>query len=426
MLCGFMSRWITPLAWAWASPAETSAPSLASSSLGRGPFSSIKSFKSPPETYSMTMYETSRPSNSSSPASKTCTTFGWERRAAVRPSRLKRVPMSVPPCPGLRTLTATGRSSTSSRPRKTRAMPPAPIWRSRTNLPPKRFKNGPYGSCWVLEDLPAHGAREGLQRLAQTEQRLHGQRLLGVAQGLLGLVVRLHDQPVRLRRHARLAKGYDQVAPPGGVARVYDHRQVRQPLGYDHRREVQREARRRLEGAYPPLAEDHVLPSGARYVLRRQEPLLDRRRETSFKDRAVIGASDSGADALQEGEVRHVAGADLDDLGMLHDELYVACIHDLCHALEAELPINLGHYLQALLAEALERVRRGARLESAAADVLVASLFHGLGRGHELLVALDGAGAGDHPERAGPYHAVLGRNVRLDAYGALLRNTHNK
>src|SRR5918998_2022033 len=60
--------------------------------------------------------------------------FGWESLAAVRPSRLKRAPISVPPCWWLRILTATGRSKTSSLPRKTRAMPPTPISRSSTNL----------------------------------------------------------------------------------------------------------------------------------------------------------------------------------------------------------------------------------------------------------------------------------------------------
>src|SRR3954447_13398688 len=184
--------------------------------------------------------------------------FGWESRAAVRPSRLKRAPISVPPYPGLRILMATGRSRTLSRPRKTRAMPPAPIRRSRTNLPPRRFKIRPADLSLGLEDLPAHGACEGLQSLTQAEERLHGERLLGVAQSLLWLVVRLDDQTIRLRRHARLAERNDQVAPARRMAGVDDHRQVSQPLGHYHRREIQREACAGLEGAYSALAEDHV------------------------------------------------------------------------------------------------------------------------------------------------------------------------
>src|SRR5215208_3871998 len=60
--------------------------------------------------------------------------LGWERRAAVRPSRLKRAPTSVSAYPGLSSLTAMGRSSTSSRPKNTVDIPPEPISRSRTNL----------------------------------------------------------------------------------------------------------------------------------------------------------------------------------------------------------------------------------------------------------------------------------------------------
>ncbi len=237
-------------------------------------------------------------------------------------------------------------------------------------------------------------------------------------------MVRLDDQTISLRRHARLAERNDQVAPAGGVRRVDDHRKVREPLRHDYRREVQREARRRLERPYPPLAQDHVLPALFGYVLRRQQPLFDRRREAPLEDDAVVGPGDRRADALQEREVRHVARAYLDDLRVLHDELYILGVHDLGDGLEAELARDLGEYLQALLAQALEGVRGGAGLEGAAADILVSGLFDGLGRGDELVVALDGAGAGDNPERAGLYHTVLGRNVRLYARGALLRNTH--
>src|ERR671928_241507 len=88
------------------------------------------------------------------------------------------------------------------------------------------------------------------------------------------------------------------------------------------RREVQGEARARLERADPAFAKNHVVPAGARYVLRGQEPLLDRRRETPFEDHAVVRPRDRGANVFQKGEVRHVAGPDLEYLGVLHDELY--------------------------------------------------------------------------------------------------------
>src|SRR5439155_3012332 len=51
-------------------------------------------------------------------------------------------------------------------------------------------------------------------------------------------------------------------------------------------------------------------------------------------------------------------------------------------------------------AEALEAVRRGAGLESAAAEEARAGLAHALGRGKGLLAALYGAGPGDDRELA--------------------------
>src|SRR5215203_6775153 len=117
--------------------------------------------------------------------------LGWERLAAVRPSRRKRAPISVSAYPGLSSLTATGRPRTSSRPKKTVDMPPEPISRTSTNLPPRRLTCALRRTSPRLDDLPAHGAREGLQGPLEAEQGLHRQRLLAVAQRLPGVVVAL-------------------------------------------------------------------------------------------------------------------------------------------------------------------------------------------------------------------------------------------
>src|SRR3712207_254841 len=257
--------------------------------------------------------------------------LGWDSLAAVRPSRRKRELTSVPSRSGSRILTATGRSRTSSRPRNTLDMPPEPISRTSTNLPPRRLTADLGSSSARLDDLPADGAREGLEGLPEPEQGPHRQRLLPVAQRLLGIVVRLDHQAVRLGGHGGLGEGYYQVAAPRSVRRVHDHGQVRQPLGYDDRREVEREARAGFEGADAPLTQHHVVSPGGDNVLSRQEPLLDRRREPPLEDDAVVCAGYRGPHALQQREVRHVASAYLQNLRVLHDELYVVGVHDLRH-----------------------------------------------------------------------------------------------
>src|SRR5919107_2008716 len=298
--------------------------------------------------------------------------LGWERRAAVRPSRRKRELTSEPSSSGLRILMATGRSRTSSLPRNTVDMPPEPISRTSANLPPRRLTTVLPGPSARLDDLPAHGAREGLEGLLEPEQSLYRQRLLPVAQRLPGIVVRLDHQAVRLRCHGGLGEGHDQVAPPGRVRGVHDYGQIREPLGDDDRREIEREARGGLEGADAPLAQHDVVPAGGGHVLRRKEPLLDRSREPALQHDAVVRAGYRRADVLEEGEVLHVARPDLENRGVLHDELYVVGVHDLRYDLEPERASDLGHDPEPLLTEALERVRGGARLKGAAAHVLEA------------------------------------------------------
>src|SRR5215213_7040299 len=124
--------------------------------------------------------------------------LGWERRAAVRPSRRKRELTSEPSSSGLRIFTATGRSRTSSRPRYTVDMPPEPISRTSANLPPRRLKTVLRSSSSRLDDLPPHGAREGPEGVLEAEQGPHGQRLLPVAQRLAGVVVRFDHKAIRL------------------------------------------------------------------------------------------------------------------------------------------------------------------------------------------------------------------------------------
>ena len=79
--------------------------------------------------------------------------------------------------------------------------------------------------------------------------------------------------------------------------------------------------------------------------------------ESPLQNDAVVRARDSSADPLQQREVRHVAGPDLQDLRVLHDHLYVVGVHHLGDDLESQVPAHIVHDLQALLAEALEGVR---------------------------------------------------------------------
>ena len=76
---------------------------------------------------------------------------------------------------------------------------------------------------------------------------------------------------------ARLS-GSHELAPPGRVARVDDHGQVRALLEHRHGREVERVPRRALERADAALAQRHVVVALAEDVLGGEQQLVDRRR----------------------------------------------------------------------------------------------------------------------------------------------------
>src|SRR5437016_14111882 len=73
-------------------------------------------------------------------------------------------------------------------------------------------------------------------------------------------------------------------------------------------REIERVARRRLEGADAALAEHHLIVSAREEVFGREKPLLYRRRRAALQKHGAARASQS----LEQREVLHVARADLE------------------------------------------------------------------------------------------------------------------
>ena len=62
----------------------------------------------------------------------------------------------------------------------------------------------------------------------------------------------------------------------------------------------------------------------------------------------------SAAGAFEQREVLHVAGADLDDVGVFVDEIEGFVVDGFGDDAEAEVVANFGHDLEAFFAEALE------------------------------------------------------------------------
>ncbi len=106
------------------------------------------------------------------------------------------------------------------------------------------------------------------------------------------------------------------------------------------------------------------------------------------------------ADGAEEFEVLHVAGADLDDVGVVGGDFEVFEVEEFGDDGQLVFFARLGEELQGFDAEALEGVRVGARFEGAAAKEVCAGLFDGAGGLVELFGGFDAARSGDDDEVA--------------------------
>ncbi|MBA7666498.1 hypothetical protein ES703_74579 [subsurface metagenome] len=97
---------------------------------------------------------------------------------------------------------------------------------------------------------------------------------------------------------------------------------------------------------------------------------------------------------FQEREVLHVAGSDLQYVGVFGDQPYVLDVDDLGDDRNAKIRLDLSQHLQSVPFQPLEAEGRGARLEGTAPDHRSPEFLYRLGRLHKLLLTLHGARSG--------------------------------
>ncbi len=192
----------------------------------------------------------------------------------------------------------------------------------------------------------------------------------------------------------REAHGLDHEEYAGAVRGVHEDGQVALGVHRGDHAEVEGVARIGFEGAYAPLAEYDLVVSLREYVLGAVEPFLEGGVHASLEEDGLAGL----ARLAEQREVLHVASAYLEDIGVLADPGDVARVDDLGYDGQARLFLGLVEDLEALEAQALEGVGRGARLEGPAAQHLGSGVTDGHGRPYRLLLGLDGARARDDDE----------------------------
>ena len=107
----------------------------------------------------------------------------------------------------------------------------------------------------------------------------------------------------------------DQPRLAGAVRRVDDDRQVALVVQVGDRRQRQGEPGVVLVGADAPLAEHDVGVAPVEDVLGGQQELVERGAHAALQERGLARV----ADGLEELVVLHVAGADLEDVGVFGD-----------------------------------------------------------------------------------------------------------
>ena len=167
----------------------------------------------------------------------------------------------------------------------------------------------------------------------------------------------------------------DLVPFAGAMARVGNDRQMAETLDRRDDAEVERVARVVGERADAALAQDHVVVAFRQDVLGGHQEFFERGRHAALEQHRF--ARPSGV--AQQGEVLHVASADLDAVGILDHEVERLDVDGFGDDAKTRFLAGLGEQSEPLFAEALKRIGRRAGLIGAAAQQLGAAGFYGAG-----------------------------------------------
>src|ERR1700730_9314034 len=160
------------------------------------------------------------------------------------------------------------------------------------------------------------------------------------------------------------------------------------------------------ERAHAALAEHYVVIAFAEDIFGGHQEFVERGRHAALEENWIFGA----AGALEQREILHVAGADLDYVGVFFDEVEAFVVDGFGDDAEAEVLADLRENFEAVFAEALKTVGGSARLVSAAAEKFYAGFFDAFGGGEALLFGFYRARAADQAHVFAAEKNVAGRS----------------
>ena len=254
---------------------------------------------------------------------------------------------------------------------------------------------------------------DGAKLADQLRELIRIQRLRAVRESAVRLGMHFDEQSIGTSGDRGARHRNHLVAQSGAVTRIGDDRQMRKPVHDRNRRQVEHVAGGGIEAPDAALAQNHVLVSFGENVFGAQEKVVDRRRHSALEQDRLLHP----ADRLEQGIVLHVARADLDAGGDFRNQLGAFGVHCLGHDWKAGFLSRARQKLKPLLAHALKRIRRAARLERAAAERRPSRRLDDARGGENLLFRFDGARSADHDDGIAA-HRDAGRDLDDRILGA--------
>ena len=162
-------------------------------------------------------------------------------------------------------------------------------------------------------------------------------------------------------------------------------------MQYRHGRQIQGVPGGLLKGPDAPLAEDHVGVALAHNVFCTHQQFFNGVRQATLQQDWLAGL----AQLPEQIEILHIPGAYLDDVHVL-EKVQGGDIHDFRDDGHTRGLLGFQQQPDAVVPEALERIRRGPGLESTAPEDGRPGFLNAPGHGNNLFFGFHGARARDH------------------------------
>jgi len=186
-----------------------------------------------------------------------------------------------------------------------------------------------------------------------------------------------------------------QKTTSGSVTGIDNDRQVAQGLHQRDHRQIEGVAGGGFKCADPALAQNNLVVALGHNVLGRRQKLLYGCAQPALEQHRKSQSSDF----LEQIEILHVAGTDLEHIDMTAGHLKLLDTHHLGHRRQPHLPRRDMQKLQPLRAQSLKGVRPGTRLEGSSPQDMRSGPLDLPGGFQNLFLALNRAGPRHHHRR---------------------------